>query len=104
MVIKWSENAVNDLREYKRCSQIYTQNKLDNYIVSLTNHIDNLYISPRLGKLLFIHNNFEFRQLIYKMHKIFYSIHDNQIYILTVVHTSYNIENTVKYLSNLFYK
>lgn len=104
MVINWSENAINDLKEYKRNSQIYTQNKLNNYIISLTNYIDNLYVSPRLGKLLFIHKYFEYRQLIYEMHRIFYSIHNNEIYILTIVHISHNIEDTIEYLSTLFYK
>lgn len=104
MVINWSENAINDLKQYKQKSQIYTPNKLKNYILSLMKYVDNLYMCPRLGKLLFIHNNFEFRQLIYEMHKIFYSISDNEIYILTIVHTSHNIEGTIRYLSNLFYQ
>lgn len=32
------------------------------------------------------------------------AIHNNEIYILTIVHTSHNIEDTIKYLSTLFYK
>lgn len=103
MVINWSQTAISDLKEYKLNSRIYTQNKLDNYIISLGKYVDNLYISPRLGKLLFSNNNLEFRQLVYEMHKIFYCLYHDEIRILSVVHTSHNIENIVKYLSFLFY-
>ena len=87
MVIRWTNKAKQDLINYKENSKIVTDGKVEEYIHSLVDYVDILNTSNKLGKFLFNRGNLEFRQLVYKMHKIFYVIDKNSIYILTIVHT-----------------
>ena len=86
-MIIWTNKAKQDLIDYKENSKIITDGKVEKYIHSLIDYVDTLNISNKLGKFLFNRGNLEFRQLVYKMHKIFYVIDKDSIYILTVVHT-----------------
>ena len=104
MVVNWANTAINDLKEYELNSKIITDNNLKKYINSLILYTNSLEITPRLGKLLLENDDFEFRQLIYKMHKIFYYIYKDEIRILSVVHTRYDISNIIGYLYNLLDK
>ena len=100
MVIIWTENAQNDLFDYKKNSKIITNQKIENYISSLIDYVENLKNFSKLGKFLFIKNNYEVRQLIYKMHRIFYAISNDKIYILNIYHTARNINIFFKDLEN----
>ena len=101
MVVNWSKTAINDLKEYELNSKIITDTKLQKYIKSLINYGNSLSFTARLGKLLLKNNHYEFRQLIYKMHKIFYVINHNEIRILSVIHTRHDISNIISYLLSL---
>ena len=61
-----------------------------------------LNTSNRLGKFLFNRDKYEIRQLIYKMHKIFYAIDKEKLYILTVTHTKRNPTEIIKIIKNNF--
>lgn len=101
MVVVWSRTAKNNLKEYKLNSKVHTEIKLENYINGLIEYVDTLKDFPHLGKILFENNNIEFRQLVYKMHKIYYYINNEEIRILSVVHTKHDIVNVISYLSKL---
>ena len=101
MVVNWSKTAINDLKEYELNSKIITDIKLQEYIKSLINYGNSLSFTPRLGKLLLKNNNYEFRQLIYRMHKIFYLISNDEIRILSVIHTKHDVSNVIGYLLSL---
>ena len=64
MLIIWTENAKNNLIDYKKHSQIITKGKVEKYINSLINYVNNLEDFEALGKFLFNRNDFEFRQYI----------------------------------------
>ena len=102
MKIVWSENAKNNLQNYKQNSKIITAGKVDIYINNLIEYVNSLSSCPELGKFLFNKNNFEIRQLIYNMHKIFYGIKKDTIYILVVSHTSRDLTNIIKDIKNIF--
>lgn len=98
MEIIWSKSAKKDLYDYFQNSRIYTKEKVNSYIISLVEYIDTLMDMPKMGKLLFLINNIEIRQIIFKMHRILYSINDNKINILVVSHTSRDNKEIVSYI------
>lgn len=107
MDIVWQKQAKQDVKNFMQNSQIYTETKIKNYINSLIDYTDNLSSSPYLGKSFCILKNIELRQLIFRMHRIFYYIENNTIYILAVVHTTRDVNNVIKYFkdySELFFR
>ena len=102
MVVIWDKKAKNDLKEYVKYSKISTNN-LKNYIKQLVVYTKELANYPNLGKIQYIYNNSEIRQLVFKMHKIFYYIKDNKIIIIAIFHTTVDINKITKYLRGLSY-
>lgn len=100
MIVVWSENAKNNLLNYKQNSQIIAESKIDDYINSLIDYVEGLSDFRKLGKFLFYKNNCEVRQLIYHMHRIFYTIDDNNVYVLLVSHVSRNMDTILKELKD----
>ena len=103
MVITWSKHSQADLKNF--LDNVYEGNdkSANNYIISLMNYINLLKNNPYLGKLDQESKIKSIRQLIYRKHKIFYTVYDDYILILTVVHSSRNIDNYFKdFLSNNF--
>ena len=47
---------------------------------------------------MFNFNNVQFRQLLYKKHRIIYYILKNEIQIVSVIHTSQNLEKAISIL------
>lgn len=94
MVIIWQKQAKQDLKEYSAHSKI---SKIKEYISELVNYVDLLSSSPELGKTFLNINGTELRQLIFRMHRIFYFINNEKIVIAKVVHTSRNIDNVILY-------
>lgn len=74
----------------------------DEYINSLIDYIENINNFNKIGKFLFVNKDMEFRQLIYKMHRIFYAIKDNEIFILVISHTSRDTKTIFNYLKKYF--
>ena len=102
MKILWSENAKNDLLNYKQNSKIVTEGKVEKYINDLIEYVNSLNNSTKLGKFLFNKKGFEIRQLIYNMHKIFYAIKKDTIHILVISHTSRNPNEIMKVIQKFF--
>ncbi len=100
MVIKWQKQAKQDLKNYQKHSKILTDEKLKNYIASLVEYVDILSSSPNLGMFFCRINSIDLRELIFKMHRIFYYVRNDKIYILAVVHTSRDIDNVIQHINN----
>ncbi len=64
---------------------------------SLISYTLSLSDFPQLGRVIFCIQKIEIRQLIYKKHRILYYI-DDSIHILSVLHTSRDINKFFKYL------
>jgi len=94
MEIVWSNSSKKDLRTFFENIHKGTEKQANNYIMNIVKYVELLKISPYIGKVLFVHDNLEYRQLVYRKHKIIYSITDN-INILSVIHTSRNIQNLI---------
>lgn len=90
MEIIWSILAKEDLRNIYKYSRAGTDT-VKRYVLKLIDYTDFLGQNPYLGRILFIHNNLEYRLLIYRKHKIIYTI-TNSINIVSVIHSSRNIE------------
>lgn len=101
MEIVWKKRAKLDLKNYFQNSRVLTDDKIETYISSLVDYIDILSITPYLGKEFCNLEGTQLRELIFRMHRIFYYIKKDKIYILHVVHTSKNIENVIEYLKSL---
>ena len=99
MVIKWSDFAKINLQNFIRSSKLSSPNSS---IEELVNTVYILEDNPRAGKELHIDKNKEIRQLIYKMHRIIYIVLDNEIEILTVLHTNQDLQTTIKFLEKHF--
>lgn len=100
MVIEWDKNAKNDLKEYVKLSKTSTAKE---YAKKLSTYVRNLAEYPNLGKIQYIYNNSEIRQLLFKMHRIYYRIKDNKIIIIAVLHTNVDIAKITQYLKGLTY-
>lgn len=79
-----TKRARDDLNDYFYHSK---SNKKD-YINQLIDYTDTISTLPNIGKIVDYIKQYEIRQLIYKKHKILYTIYNNKIYILSFVHTS----------------
>lgn len=100
MNVVWSKNAKDDLNSYMQNSKLITDAKIEDYVSSLIDYVSTLNEFHKIGKFLFIKNNFEIRQLIYRMHKIFYAIINDNVYIINIYNTSRNINNILGYLKS----
>ena len=101
MVLRWTEDAVYNLEEYRRYSRKTLVN-LEKYLISLIRSINLLLCYPKLGKVILILENYEIRKLIHKEHQILYRIENDVIIILSFVHIKYPIENVLKYIGRKF--
>ena len=55
-------------------------------------------LNPRLGKVYTYVQGTIIRQLIYREHKIYYSINDENIHILAVIHSRQDTKQRLKYI------
>ncbi len=103
MGIKWTPLAINHLHEFIKISKAEKENK-QKYLENLINFTNCIIDNNEIGKALFTYNNITFRQLLYKQHRIIYYINDNQIYIVSVIHTSQNLEKAIKIVEKFIKK
>lgn len=67
-------------------------NKLVDYVYTLEN-------MNEMGKVFeYVVSNYKLRQLIYKKHRIIYTIKNDDVVILAVLHTKLDIEKALKKL------
>lgn len=98
MVIIWFKLAQKDLKDYVQNSKLVTEGKAQKYAEKLIDYIDSLEQFPNLGKEFITYRTIIVRQLLYKMHRIFYFIKDDKIVIIHVTHYARSIENVMKSL------
>lgn len=100
MVIIWQKSAVQDLKDYLKFTKTSHPKQ---YISDLVDYVDILKNFPDLGKNYIEIYSVKIKVLIYKMHKIFYYIKDNKIYVIKVAHSHMN-EDTILNAFNKFFK
>lgn len=101
MVIKWTPLAKEQLKNFTKISKAEPHN-LKKYITALVAYSDRLLDNNELGKAMFKINDVIFRQLLYKKHRIIYYIRENEIQIVSVIHTSQNLEKAIAILEKYY--
>ena len=99
MEVIWSILAKEDLRNIYKYSRA-CKDTVKRYVLKLIDYTDFLGQNPYLGRILFIHNNLEYRLLIYRKHKIIYTITDS-INIVSIVHSSRDIQEYLKQIKSI---
>ena len=61
MVVIWSDDAKQDLKNYYKNSNIITPGKVEKYNNDLVEYVDSLSTSPELGKELYSYHNIVIR-------------------------------------------
>jgi len=62
------------------------------------NAINLLRINPKLGKVEYIIEDVEIRKLVHKEHNILYLVNNDEIIIISVVHTKYPINEILYFI------
>lgn len=101
MVIKWTPLAIEQLQNFKEISKVEPHNIKD-YIVSLVAFTNSLLDNNELGKVMFMLDDVKFRQLLYKKHRIIYYVKNNEIQIVSVIHTSQNLTKAIAILEKYY--
>lgn len=101
MEINWSSLAKENLQDFFDNTKMLDNNALL-YIKSLVEYVENLRDNNYLGKKLFNFSEFEIRQIIYKKHRILYTLTNKDILILTIAHTSRTLTTIVKEIQKFF--
>lgn len=97
----WSDNVIANMTDFIKHST--NKQNAQEYMSKLVDYVDNLKEMKKLGKD-FKYNLFgyELRQLIYKNHRILYSVKENEIIIFTILHSKMDIEKALKRLKRNF--
>ena len=96
MELIWTEHSKADLQNFSDNIHEGTDKSANNYILNLIDYVTLLKDNPYMGKTYSQPTLIDMKQLIYRKHKIFYTIIDNTILILAVVHSSRNMDNFSK--------
>ncbi len=98
MVI-WTDNAISHITEFIDETREDTEESAKSYMRKLIDYTDILDTMPELGKNMdYIVADYEIRQLIYKKHRIIYHIKENNIVILSVLHTRLDLGKALRKL------
>lgn len=68
----------------------------------MLDYIENLSVNPLLGKEVYVYKGFHIRQIIYKLHRIYYYIEEDRIIIVGIFHTAMDVEKIMKYINEIF--
>ena len=101
MVVVWSNFAKQNLKNFIATTLITKENSTK-YVKRLVEYVGYLDEQSFLGKVLTKYNDITIYQLIYKQHRIIYSIDNNKIYIISVLHTAQSPEKTLNSIKEFF--
>lgn len=93
----WTERAKKHITDFIDNARLDTKNVAKKYMLKLINYANILDDMNYLGSQL--HNEpylDSVRQLIYKSHRIIYTIENNQVYIIAVISTKMDFKNYIK--------
>lgn len=100
MVI-WTDNAISHITEFIDEAREDTNEVAKSYMNKLVDYVDILETMPEIGKKIeYIISNYSVRQMIYKSHRIIYSIKENDAVILAVLHTKLDINKALRKLKD----
>ena len=98
MVI-WTDNSITNITEFLDEAKEGTEKKEKTYMQKLVDYVDIIETMPEIGKNInFLISDYEVRQIIYKKHRIFYVIKEENAVILAIIHTRLDIGKALKKL------
>jgi len=92
----WTDNAISHIQEFIKEARTDTEKTAKAYMNKLVDYVDGLDNMPKVGKKFKMISNYELRQLIYKSHRIIYTVKADDIVILAVLHTRLDIRKALK--------
>ena len=94
MVI-WTDNAISHITEFIEEARKGTEQNAKAYMKKLVEYIDILETMPEIGKHIdgFV-IEYDVRQIVYKKHRIIYSIQEKNCVILAVLHTKLDVNKS----------
>ena len=101
MVVIWSNFAKQNLKNFIATTLMSKENSTK-YVKRLVEYVGYLDEQSFLGKVLTKYNDKTIYQLIYKQHRIIYSIDNNKIYIISVLHSAQSPEKTLTSIKVFF--
>ena len=95
----WTENAISHITEFIKDAKTDKEEIAKNYMNKLVDYVYTLENMNEMGKdFEYVVSNYKLRQLIYKKHRIIYTIKNDDVVILAVLHTKLDIEKALKKL------
>lgn len=95
----WTDNAISHITEFIKEARTDTEENAKEYMSKLVDFVDTLENMNKMGKSFdYVVSNYKLRQLIYKSHRIIYTIKDDDVVILAVLHTRLDVEKALKKL------
>lgn len=95
----WTDNAISHITEFIKEARTDTEEIAKKYMNKLVDYVDSLENMNKMGKdFEYVVSNYKLRQLIYKKHRIIYTIKNDDIVILAVLHTRLDVEKALKKL------
>lgn len=95
----WTDNAITHITDFIKEARSDTEKTAKKYMSKLVDYVDTLDDMNEIGKNLeYVVSNYKLRQVIYKSHRIIYTIKEDDIVILAVLHTRLDIEKALKKL------
>lgn len=99
-MIIWTRNSINDINDFIKEARFDTKITAIKYISRLTSYSNILESMSNIGKNLHKKiKGYEMRQLIYRKHRIIYTIKNDNIYIVAVVHTRLDLKKALNKLN-----
>lgn len=96
-MVVWSDTSIMHITEFIDEAKNGTEQTAKNYMEKLVNYAEILNTMPKLGKdFLFELYDYELKQLIYKKHRIIYHVKDNNVVILAVIHTRFDVKKAIR--------
>lgn len=96
MVI-WTDTAITDMTNFiDTAKKNDTEKTVRKYLKGLVDYADTLDVMNEMGVKVVTYDTKDIRQIIYKSHRIIYYLKDENIYILTVLHTKRELNILLK--------
>lgn len=97
----WSDRAIMHITEFVKNAKEGTKEVARDYMNKLVDYASIIETMKFIGKKIdFIVSEYEIRQVIYKKHRLFYYIQNEDIVILAVLHSKLDVDKALKKFQN----
>lgn len=94
--IIWSERAVKNLKSIEKYIAENSVNQSKIVVNEIINYVEKLRLLPYMGSIVQELNDNKFRQLIKYSYRIIYTIQNDQVQIITIIHSRQEFLSTLK--------